>query len=114
MTDPEHPISLGELGVINLPDIHISSSSSSYSTIRLEFTPTITHCHLATVIGLGLVVRLRSSLPPRYRVDVGVKEGSHATGDQLNKQLADKERVVSALENETLRGLVGRMMESCK
>jgi hypothetical protein len=115
MCDPEHPITLGELAVVNLDHIWITDDDNGLTkTVRLEFTPTITHCHLATVIGLGLVVRLQQSLPPKYRIDVRCREGTHTTDAQLNKQLADKERVLSALENETLMGLVGKMIETCK
>jgi len=115
MCDPEHPITLGELAVVNLQHISVRGDSNKVtSTVSLEFTPTITHCHLATVIGLGIVVRLQQALPPRFRIDVKCREGTHTTDKQLNKQLADKERVMSALENETLMGLVGKMIETCK
>jgi hypothetical protein len=115
MCDPEHPITLGELAVVNLQHISVHEDPNALtSTVSLEFTPTITHCHLATVIGLGLVVRLQQALPPRFRIDVKCREGTHTTDKQLNKQLADKERVLSALENETLMGLVGKMIETCK
>jgi metal-sulfur cluster biosynthetic enzyme len=112
--DPEHPLSLGSLSVINLPDIYVNDNPDApFSTILVEITPTITHCSLATVIGLGVRVRLEETLPPRFRVDVRVKEGTHSTGDQVNKQLADKERVAAALENETLMGVLQKMMETC-
>lgn len=115
MCDPEHPITLGELAVVNLQHIKVHDDPNRrISNVSLEFTPTITHCHLATVIGLGLVVRLQQALPPRFRIDVKCREGTHTTDKQLNKQLADKERVMSALENETLMGLVGKMIETCK
>jgi hypothetical protein len=115
MCDPEHPITLGELAVVNLEHISVRDDPDELTgLVTLEFTPTITHCHLATVIGLGLVVRLQQALPPRFRIDVKCREGTHTTDRQLNKQLADKERVMSALENETLMGLVGKMIETCK
>lgn len=123
MCDPEHPITLGELAVVNLGHISVRDDDDGgdgdpgrprTTTVSLEFTPTITHCHLATVIGLGLVVRLQQALPPRFRIDVRCREGTHTTDRQLNKQLADKERVLSALENETLMGLVAKMIETCK
>src|SRR5579871_562020 len=82
ISDPEHPLSLGSLAVINLLDIHIkppSSPRSNISTVVVEITPTITHCSLATVIGLGVRVRLEQALPPRFRVDVRIKEGTHST-----------------------------------
>ncbi|KZF26039.1 hypothetical protein L228DRAFT_264471 [Xylona heveae TC161] len=119
ISDPEHPLSLGSLAVVNLPDIHIvpaagSSASSRMRTVLVEITPTITHCSLATVIGLGVRVRLEQALPPRFRVDVRIKEGTHSTGDQVNKQLGDKERVAAALENGTLLGVLRKMLETCQ
>jgi metal-sulfur cluster biosynthetic enzyme len=121
ISDPEHPVSLGQLSVINLPDIHITPSPSlgpppSPNTIvqvAVEITPTITHCSLATVIGLGVRVRLEKCLPPNYRVVVRCKENSHSQDDQVNKQLGDKERVAAALENDTLRGVLDKMLETC-
>ncbi|KAI9812465.1 MAG: hypothetical protein M1827_004696 [Pycnora praestabilis] len=117
ISDPEHPLSLGSLAVVNLPDIHIappSSPTSQICTVLVEVTPTITHCSLATVIGLGVRVRLEQALPPRFRVDVRIKEGTHSTGDQVNKQLGDKERVAAALENGTLMGVLKKMLETCE
>ncbi|KAL1794945.1 hypothetical protein ACET3X_006761 [Alternaria dauci] len=115
--DPEHPLSLGSLSVVNLPDIHIvppSSPLSNISTVVVEITPTITHCSLATVIGLGVRVRLEHALPPRFRVDVRIKKGTHSTDDQVNKQLGDKERVAAALENGTLMGVLKKMLSTCE
>ncbi|KAH6849079.1 hypothetical protein B0T12DRAFT_503779 [Alternaria alternata] len=115
--DPEHPLSLGSLSVVNLPDIHIlppSSPLSNISTVVVEITPTITHCSLATVIGLGVRVRLEHALPPRFRVDVRIKKGTHSTDEQVNKQLGDKERVAAALENGTLMGVLKKMLSTCE
>lgn len=115
--DPEHPLSLGSLSVVNLPDIHIlppTSPLSSISTVVVEITPTITHCSLATVIGLGVRVRLEQALPPRFRVDVRIKKGTHSTDEAVNKQLGDKERVAAALENGTLMGVLKKMLATCE
>jgi metal-sulfur cluster biosynthetic enzyme len=117
ISDPEHPLSLGSLAVINLPDIHVippSRPTSHISTVLVELTPTVNHCSLATVIGLGVRVRLEQSLPPRFRVDVRLKEGTHSTADAVNKQLGDKERVAAALENATLLGVIRRMLVTCE
>ncbi|KAI0976999.1 FAM96B protein [Xylaria arbuscula] len=120
ISDPEHPLSLGQLAVVNLPDIHITPSPSAaladpnaLTQVLVKITPTITHCSLATVIGLGIRVRLEQALPPNYRVDVSIKEGTHSQDDQVNKQLADKERVAAALENSTLKGVLDKMLETC-
>ncbi|UNI23153.1 hypothetical protein JDV02_008988 [Purpureocillium takamizusanense] len=120
ISDPEHPVSLGLLSVVNLPDIHITPSpalgvpdSNTIVNVSVELTPTVTHCSLATVLGLGVRVRLEQVLPPNYRVDVRCKENSHTQDDQVNKQLADKERVAAALENDTLKGVLDKMLETC-
>jgi metal-sulfur cluster biosynthetic enzyme len=117
ISDPEHPLSLGSLAVVSLPDIFIlppASSNSKISTVRVLVTPTITHCSLATVIGLGVRVRLEQSLPPRFRVDVRIKEGTHASDEATNKQLGDKERVAAAMENGTLVGVIKKMLSTCE
>ncbi|KAL2023262.1 hypothetical protein VTK56DRAFT_3385 [Thermocarpiscus australiensis] len=119
ISDPEHPHTLGQLSVVRLPDIHLSSSPAELSspdslmTVLVELTPTINHCSLATVIGLAVRCRLEQTLPPNYRVDVRMKVGSHAQDDQVNKQLGDKERVAAALENDTLQRMVDKMLETC-
>ncbi|KAJ6442651.1 FAM96B protein [Purpureocillium lavendulum] len=120
ISDPEHPVSLGLLSVVNLPDIHITPSPAlgvpdvnTIVNVSVELTPTVTHCSLATVLGLGVRVRLEQVLPPNYRVDVRCKENSHTQDDQVNKQLADKERVAAALENDTLKGVLDKMLETC-
>ncbi|ELR09960.1 hypothetical protein GMDG_00718 [Pseudogymnoascus destructans 20631-21] len=82
-------------------------------TVTVLITPTITHCSLATVIGLGVRVRLEQALPPRFRVDVRIKPGTHSQDEQVNKQLADKERVAAALENATLLKVLMTMLETC-
>ena len=116
ISDPEHPLSLGSLSVVQLQDIHIyppTSPRSQISTVVVDITPTITHCSLATVIGLGVRVRLEQALPPRFRVDVKVKKGTHSSDDAVSKQLSDKERVAAALENQTLMGVVKKMLGTC-
>ena len=35
---------------------------------RVQFTPTVQHCSLATLIGLCLRVKLMRALPPRFKV----------------------------------------------
>ena len=119
MSDPEHPITLGSLAVVSLPDISIKPTlrnrpESKLRTVTVLLTPTIQHCSLATVIGLGVRVRLEDALPPRFRVDVRIKEGTHDTAEEVNKQLADKERVAAALWNPTLQSFVKKMIETCE
>jgi metal-sulfur cluster biosynthetic enzyme len=118
ITDPEHPFSLASLGVVKLEDVHLRpppdlANPASLSHVLVELTPTVTHCSLATVIGLCVRVRLDQALPPSYRVEVKVKSGTHNQSEEVNKQLADKERVAAALENAQLMGVLRNMMKTC-
>lgn len=117
ISDPEHPLSLGSLGVVKLEDIAIvppTSPRSRISTVRVLITPTTSACSLTTVIGLGVKVRLVNALPPRFRVDVRIKEGTSKTADEVNKQLGDKERVAAAMENRSLVNVVNNMLATCE
>lgn len=106
---------------MNLADIHLDPPPrpgkgpdlETLTTVTVELTPTVNHCSLATIIGLAVRVRLDACLPPNYRLDVRAKEGFHEQDDQITKQLADKERVAAALENDTLRQSLDTMMATC-
>ncbi|CAD6442272.1 a7c98ac4-2a4a-4537-bcd2-eba69ce3a72c [Sclerotinia trifoliorum] len=118
ISDPEHPLSLESLGVVKLEDVHLVSPSdltnpAALSRVLVELTPTVSHCSLATVIGLGVRVRLEQALPPSYRVEVKIKKDTHSQAAEVNKQLADKERVAAALENDNLMNLLRKMMKTC-
>ncbi len=78
----------------------------SSQTLTIHFTPTIPHCSMATLIGLSIRVKCLRSLPSRLKADVRVTPGTHQSEEQVNKQLADKERVAAALENESLLSVV--------
>ncbi|KAG8000336.1 Mitotic spindle-associated MMXD complex subunit MIP18 [Nibea albiflora] len=72
--------------------------NDSESTVGIEFTPTIPHCSMATLIGLSI------------KIDVSITPGTHASEDAVNKQLADKERVAAALENSSLLEVVNQCL----
>lgn len=114
--DPEHPLTLGQLSIVNMPDIevHDDGNPNHLAQVVIRITPTITHCSLATLIGLGIRVRLERALPPRFRLTILVKKGTHNSEQQVNKQLNDKERVAAACENEQLLGVVSKMLQTCK
>ena len=124
ISDPEHPLTLAQLAVVNLSDIKITSppncggdggdGGGGISEVLIKITPTITHCSLATLIGLGIRVRLDRSLPSRYRIKILIKEGTHQLENQVNKQLNDKERVAAACENDQLLNVILQMLSTCK
>ncbi|CDK24468.1 unnamed protein product [Kuraishia capsulata CBS 1993] len=115
ISDPEHPLTLGQLAVVNLNDITVTDprDPTKIGEVLIKITPTITHCSLATLIGLGIRVRLERSLPPRLRIKILLKEGSHQSENQVNKQLNDKERVCAACENEQLLKVITHMLSTC-
>jgi len=65
---------------------------------------------MATLIGLSIRVQLLRSLPSRFKVDVLITPGTHASEAAINKQLADKERVAAALENSNLLEVVNQCL----
>ncbi|GIY67943.1 MIP18 family protein galla-2 [Caerostris extrusa] len=61
--DPEHPMTLEELKVVQLELIQVDDENN-YCAV--QFVPTITHCSLATLIGLSIKVQLMRLLPARF------------------------------------------------
>ncbi|ESO98237.1 hypothetical protein LOTGIDRAFT_187336 [Lottia gigantea] len=107
INDPEHPLTLEELNVVDHANVHVDNKKNK---ISISFTPTIPHCSMATLIGLSIRVKLLRALPPRFKVDVQISPGSHASEEAVNKQLADKERVAAALENSHLLKVVNECL----
>jgi metal-sulfur cluster biosynthetic enzyme len=105
--DPEHPLTLEQLGVVSRQQIYVHENG----LLDVRFTPTIPHCSMATLIGLCIRVKLHRSLTSNrqsFKVTVRIEPGTHQSEVSVNKQLADKERVCAALENKHLAGVVNR------
>lgn len=107
LNDPEHPLTLEELNVIQQAHIDVNDAENF---VNVYFTPTIPHCSMATLIGLSIRVRLMRALPSRFKVQVMIREGTHASEQAINKQLSDKERVTAALENTHLLEVVNQCL----
>eukprot|EP01111_Echinosteliopsis_oligospora_P006016 TRINITY_DN1990_c0_g2_i1.p1 TRINITY_DN1990_c0_g2~~TRINITY_DN1990_c0_g2_i1.p1 ORF type:complete len:159 (-),score=31.48 TRINITY_DN1990_c0_g2_i1:289-765(-) len=105
INDPEHPLTLEQLNVARYENISVDNKTNE---IVINFTPTVPHCSMATLIGLCIRVKLIRSLPSRFKVDIKVTPGAHASEAAVNKQLNDKERVAAALENSQLLEVVTR------
>ena len=58
-----------QLGLINLVD----------NQVMIQFTPTIPHCSMATLIGLTIQVHLLRSLPSKYKISVMITPGTHVS-----------------------------------
>ena len=105
LNDPEHPLSLEQLKVVQVEQICVDDATGS---AEILFTPTIPHCSMASLIGLSIREKLKRSLPRRFKVRVGIFPGTHASEAAINKQLNDKERVAAALENDHLLEVINR------
>mmetsp|Transcript_7815 Transcript_7815/g.11594 ORF Transcript_7815/g.11594 Transcript_7815/m.11594 type:complete len:153 (-) Transcript_7815:64-522(-) len=101
LNDPEHPLTLEQLNVITLENIKVEGNH-----VTVHFTPTIMHCSMAALIGLSIRVKLKRSLPKNFRSDVYITPGKHQSENAINKQLNDKERVISALEKPKLASVI--------
>lgn len=80
INDPEHPLTLQQLNVVQLPLIKLASKST-LDCLDINFTPTIPHCSMATLIGLCIRVKLIRSLPTRFKVHIAITPGTHASED---------------------------------
>lgn len=105
INDPEHPLTLEELHVVQQGLIKVDNENNE---VFVNFTPTIPHCSMATLIGLSIRVKLLRSLPPKFKVTVEITPGTHTSETAVNKQLADKERVAAALENSDLINVINQ------
>ncbi|XP_043466174.1 MIP18 family protein galla-2 [Leptopilina heterotoma] len=105
INDPEHPLTLEELKVVEEDLIEVDNKNNA---VLVKFTPTIPHCSMATLIGLSIRVQLLRALPARFKVTVEITPGTHASELAINKQLADKERVAAALENNHLLEVINQ------
>lgn len=107
INDPEHPLSLEELNVVEESKVKVDDDRNE---VDISFTPTIPHCSMATLIGLAIRVKLLRTLPARFKVQVEITPGSHVSEKAINKQLADKERVAAALENPHLLNVINQCL----
>ncbi|CAC5372874.1 Cytosolic iron-sulfur assembly component 2A [Mytilus coruscus] len=93
--DPEKPQTLEDLDVVNEEDVCVYRHEEEL-WVRLIFTPTVPHCSLASLIGdysnikSLFKLKLETCLPERHKVDIYIKEGTHSTAEEINKQINDK------------------------
>ncbi|CAM9341935.1 unnamed protein product [Chrysoparadoxa australica] len=113
INDPEHPLTLEQLQVATVDQVEVEDNGRR-SWVKVQFTPTIPHCSMATLIGLSIRVKLLRSLPARFKVSVEVKEGTHSSAETISKQLNDKERVAAALENTHLLAVLTKCIDPDK
>ena len=94
--DPEHPYTLEQLNVVAEDRIKIYNMDQTELNpneprkddfvISIEFTPTVPHCSLASLIGLCIRVKLQRELElfSLFKLDIIVTPGSHSTDKESN------------------------------
>jgi hypothetical protein len=113
--DPEFPIVLIKLKVLKLEFIKILIYIPFQKLIySISFFPTYGKCKLAPLIGITLfsaffkkttIKKLFKLLITSWFIHFKVKLANrdHKTGENITKQLNDKERLSAALENKFIR-----------
>jgi metal-sulfur cluster biosynthetic enzyme len=104
ISDPEYPLTLEQLNVVNVERVYLRSAT----LVEVYFTPTIPHCSMAQMIGLMLRVKLLRFLPRKIKSRVMVTPGSHGSEAEINKQINDKERVAAAIENPKIGAIIAK------
>ncbi len=103
--DPEKKATLAELGIVREEFIHAVPDM-----LTIGIRPTLPTCGEIKLIGLCVWNEvLRGRQPGRQRVQVMVLPHSHNEWQDVNKQLADKERVLAALESDAVRSAIDRL-----
>ena len=97
---------------LNVVQEHLITVDDARSHVFVNFTPTVPHCSMATLIGLCIRVKLLRSLPSRFKVDIQITPGTHSSEASVNKQLNDKERVAAAIENSSLLDVVNKCIKN--
>ena len=120
--DPEHPYTLERLGVVRLESVEVSMLEPEGEGIRYQglpmprvdvsFCPTVPHCSMAGIIGLAIKHQLMTYVRPEYWIRIFIQRDTHVNWRALNKQLNDRERVMAALENESMLEMLSEIVPS--
>ncbi|KAG7228438.1 hypothetical protein INR49_007611, partial [Caranx melampygus] len=110
INDPEHPLSLEELNVVEQIRVKVNDPENF---VGIEFTPTIPTAAWQHSSACPSKSSCSAPCPTGSRyIDVHITPGTHASEEAVNKQLADKERVAAALENSSLLEVVNQCLST--
>ncbi|KAG2253595.1 hypothetical protein Bca52824_083731 [Brassica carinata] len=105
--DPEHPYSLEQLKVLTEDSVEVDDTKSHPVCAELFFSGLHSLQRWNIVawrpLSVSVSASLMRSLPSRYKIDIRVAPGTHATEAAVNKQLNDKERVGCTRESKPCR-----------
>ena len=98
INDPEHPLTLEQLNVVTEEQISVDDPGSA---VEVQFTPTIPHCSMATLIGLAIRVKAGNSA---IAVNDGAKLISICKVLKMLRVVAQWSSVVTALPAHSVQG----------
>jgi metal-sulfur cluster biosynthetic enzyme len=83
--DPEHPHSLEELSVVYKSGVTVERNEErKQDAVNVQFTPTVPHCSMATLIGLCIRTKILNTFP-LIKFSIHITPGKHQT-EQQSKQ----------------------------
>ncbi|MHA1208635.1 MAG: metal-sulfur cluster assembly factor [Candidatus Freyarchaeota archaeon] len=94
--DPEMPVSILELDMVNEDDITIESDNK----VKVTFKPTSAMCPMGSVIGVLIKKKLKDKLG--VDAEVMVRPGTHMNEEMVNDIINNKEKyeqIVKRLED---------------
>lgn len=89
--DPEYPLSVTELKIVEKDDIEISDNS-----VTVQFKPTTPYCPMGGIIGVLIKHALEKEL--KIPVKVKVKRSTHVQEEMFNEMLNQKDRYQEILK----------------
>lgn len=102
--DPEHPISVVEMGLVKSEDVAINDN-----LLQVQFAPTVPGCPMGAVIGIIIRKALEDAFPDQ-KIEVRVKPGTHMREDACNNMINDEAQYQSAIEKLTASGALDRLI----
>ena len=90
--DPEMPVSILELDMVNEDDITIESDNK----VKVTFKPTSAMCPMGSVIGVLIKKKLKDKLG--VDAEVRVRPGTHMNEEMVNDIINNKEKYVQIVK----------------
>jgi len=121
--DPEYPILIFDLEILKLESIIIKNKIfSQLVSYEISFFPTYGQCKLAPLLGISIIMAIlkKSTLKKAFKqtnkkwslnFKITLTDKKHTAGENITKQLNDRERLSAALENSSIRLSVLKCMK---
>ncbi len=103
--DPEHPISILDLKIVEPEDVTIDEENNS---ITIEFKPTTPFCPMGGVIGVLVKKAISDIAESNEKIIVRCKEGAHTQEEMVNKMVNDEQTYEEILNKLNEIGMLQR------